>query len=755
MSNDNELTQRSKPKKTKKVKKRKNPYRVRWFRLIVKVFFAIGLSAVFAAGLYVYKVLEDVPTVREEALRSDSSSNMYASDGTLIWTSAKNKRNYVKIEDVPQEYIDYLLSTEDAEFYQNKGFNPKGLANAALSYVKSKLGKGEARGGSGIEQQLIKLSVFSTDESDRTITRKIKELFLSSQLYKNYSKEQILEFYINKIYMGENSYGAQTIANVYFNKDLKDLTKSQLAIIAGLGQAPSAYNLYDDPDLVKTRRDVVLGRAYEQGKISKEDYDEAKSADIKDGLIERYSREQAIDTETSKHNGFVTSALKQISDLGYDLEATPLQIVTTLDRKAEDTVKDILDNRTDLFQDKDHQAAVTVIDPTTGYVLAEVGGRNSNEIGSLNRATQTVRSTGSSIKPILDYGPAIEYFNWGTNEVLDGSPYTYPGTNVTAYDYGGITHGNSEMKVALRNSYNTPAIRTLDAVGEDRAYEFISKLGFDTEQTLAGTTALGLDASTTQMASAMGTFGQNGVYHKTQYVTSIQFADLSTKDLSFKPVQAMRASTAYVMTSMLKGVPSDLGTMGDRSKINGVTYAAKTGTVGYPATDYIPSSASMDLWTVGYTKSLSIAVWQGYDKPMEEGHYISQEFSLNQSSAIFKAILEKLSTGRDNSDWEQPSTVTKIGNENGLKADYVPNDEPPKEVVSSLEKIEIETLKDYDSITKDPDESKYKTKKPKTPTVPKEYEKGKWEKELQELKDKFNEEHKNDKEEAKKVADDE
>lgn len=731
-------------------KKPKNPYRVRWFRVFGKTIVSVGAIITILLASYIYIVLQTVPTVHENALKSDSSSKMYALDGTLIATNAKYKRQYVNAEDIPQSYIDLLISTEDREFYKNKGFSPKGLVNAGVSSVGEKLGLMNARGGSGLEQQLIKLSVFSTSEADRTPKRKIQELFLSSQLYHNYSKEKTLEFYVNKIYMGENAFGAQTISQVYFDKDLKDLTISQQAIIAGLGQAPSYYNLYDNPEAVDVRRKQVLDATLDNGKITKAQYDEAIATSVDDGLIPRFSKEEALDEVTKQHNAFISSAWAQIEEMGYDLEKTPLEIYTTLDIAAENEVRDILDNHPEMFQDDRHQSAVTVTDPTTGAVIAEVGGRFSNEISGLNRATQKNRSTGSSIKPILEYGPAVEYFNWPTNKVLDGSPYTYPGTNITAYDYGGEIHGDSEMKVALRNSYNPPAIRTLDAVGETRANEFIKGLGINTEQTLAGTAALGLDASTTQMASAMGAFGQEGIYRPTRYIEKIRFSDESEKQIRFDEVQSMRASTAFVMTDMLKGVISDKGTM-PNGKIEGVNQAAKTGTVGYPATDYIPLTASMDVWTVGYTKSLSIAVWQGYDTPMEPNSYISQYFTLEHNGEIYRAIMERLSKGRDNSDWVKPDTVDHIGGK-GLNANYVPNDTPMIETMKPLDKPEINTLEDYSSVMKeDNKDTKYKVIKPQTPRPPKDWKKGSWEKPLEDEKTKFYDDHKNDKEEAAKV----
>ena len=740
-------------KEKKKVKKVKSKYRVRWMRLIFKVFLAFFLLVSFGGGYYVYHVLKEVPTVREDALVSDSSSNMYAADGTLIWTSAKYKRNYIEIKDVPKSYLNFLLSTEDADFYTNKGFSPKGLFNAGLSVVKSKLGKGEVRGGSGIEQQLIKLSVFSTHERDRTITRKIKELFLASQLYKNYSKDKILEFYINKIFLGENAYGAQTIANVYFDKNLKDLSLSQQAIIAGLGQAPGAYNLYDNPKLVEERRNEVLLSALNKGKITEKEYKEIKAVPVTEGLVPRNSKAKIVDAETSQHNAFVTSALGQVKALGYDLDATPLQIRTTLNRSTEDQVKAILDTRADLFQDNEHQAAVTITDPKTGQVISEIGGRFSTQIDGLNRATQTNRSSGSSIKPLLDYGPALEYFNWPTNKILNGAPYQYPGTNFIATDYGGVTHGNTSLKTALRMSYNTPALRTLDDVGQTRASEFITKLGLSSKQTLSGSVGLGLDTSTSEMAPAMATFGQGGVYRQRQYVSSVEFSDKSVKEIKFPEVKAMRESTAYVMTSILKGVPDSTGTM-PKGAIPGVTQAAKTGTVAYPPTPNIPADGAMDIWDVGYTKSVAVAIWQGYDSPLEDGHYISSYFQLNRAHDLYKEIMTLVSQGKDNSDWTKPATVTKLGGE-GLQADYVANDAPTASATKNLTKPESFARPDYGQAVSTDNTRSYKTKLPNLPKVPSDYLEGKWQKDLEAEKAAFNEAHKDDKENAKKVGENE
>lgn len=737
------LRNKSNPKKVKKA------YRIKWTKIFFKFCFLIGILVLLGGGLYVYKTLQQVPNVTEKALRSDSSSNMYAADGTLIWTSAEYKRKYVEFEDIPEEYINLLLATEDTEFYKHKGFSPKGLMNAGVSLVLSKLGKGEVRGGSGIDQQLIKLSVFSTSEKDRTVDRKVKELFLAMQLNHNYSKDQILEYYVNKIYLGESAYGIQTIANVYYNKNLNELNLSQLAIIAGLGQAPSQYNLYDNPQLVEKRRNQVLERALEVGSISKKDYEQAKATPIDDGLIPRGSLEKEIEQITAQHNGFIQSALNQIVELGYKIEKTPLQIKTTLDIPMENKVKNILDNRPELFQDQEQQAAVTIVDPQTGAVLTEVGGRFNDGLSNYNRASSSNRSSGSAIKPILDYGPAIEYLNWGTGYTVDGSPYTYKGTNITAYDYGKTSSGPTTIRDALRLSKNTVAIRTLNSVGPTNAEQFISNLGIQSDQALEESVALGLNISPTELASAMGAFGQKGIYHPTKYITEIKFSDESVKKIELPETKAMRESTAWLITDILKGVPSPKGTM-PNGEIPNVTYAAKTGTVAYPDEFGFSSDSAMDIWTTGYTKTLSLAVWQGYDTPMELGHQLHESNGIVSGGNLFKTILEEVSQGRDNSDWEKPDTVIQTNTENGLNAFYEATDTTTLVTVPALEKPVINSLETYNDVTIDLNKN-FVPVMPVTPVMPKNYKLNEWKKTLESEKEKFYEEHKNDKEEAAKV----
>lgn len=676
---------------------------------------------------YIENQTKNLSPISYQDLTSEASSNMYAKDGTLIWSSATNKRVYAKYQDLPKVYTDLLVDIEDKDFYKHEGLSPKGILNAGVSYAKSKINGTQARGGSTIEQQLIKLTKFSTDASDQTIQRKVKEMFLASQLFKNYSREQILEFYANKINMGEHSYGAQTIARTYFGKTLKELSISQLAIIAGLGQAPSTYNLYDNPKAVEKRRNTILYVGLSCKSISKEDYDKAIKTPVTEGLKPRNWDSVQTQEVTKQHNAYVNSTLAQIESMGYDLEKTPLQIKTNLNVADDNYLRDVFNNKKQYFQDDNQQAAMTVTDPKTGEVIAQLGGRYDYNLAGFNRATQTNRSSGSSIKPVLNYSTAIEYGNWATNKVLDDTPYHYAGTDVVALDYGGVTHGSATMQVALRNSYNTPAIRTLESVGLDKGTKALKNFGYSQTENLNLSNALGVDASTEEMASAFSVFSNGGTYHKPRYVSSLEFSDHSVKTIEDTKHQALRPSTAFTITSMLQGVPSSLGTMVNSDLSGqGIHAGAKTGTVGYDSSLGMGSLAS-DVWTVAYTKSVAFAVWEGYDKPNENG--IDEIAIYNARQDMYKDLMTHFAQGKDNSDWVAPNTVKKLSGDK-LTAQYVPTDATKEDVLKTDSNVSINMLdsKLYKSLNGKT--GKVELSVPSVPQVPSGYVIGDWKTQL-------------------------
>lgn len=631
-------------------------------KFLLKSFILMGMVGLLVVSLFISNILKTTPKITEDMLlkATVNSTNIYDKDGNLLYEELRDRRDYLTLDKYPQAYLDYVIVTEDKEYYESPGYSVKGLTNAAISLAKEKILKeGVARGGSTLEQQLIKNLVFSSLLKDKTIDRKIKELWLSVQLNKNFSKDKILEWYVNLIYLGEGSYGANTIAITYFGKSISEMQDrtpenlSKLALIAGLGQSPSAYNLYDNPEAVEERRNIILNIALENGKLTQEEYDLAKQVPIQDGLQERNWRSTANISRVTQHSAFISSVFSQIKDLGYDIEQTPMQIYTTLDQGINSKVKEIFDTYWG-YQDG-QQIAGTFIDPTTGFVLAQYGGLNSEAFG-LNRATQQNRSSGSSIKPFLSYGPAIEYLGLGTENTLDSSPYVYPGTNFVANNYGGAVYGHISMARALKLSLNTPAIRLLDqSIGSNIAKSFLGKMGLDVKDYYGGQDALGLNVSTEQMAGAFATLSSLGEYKKPQYIQRIIFEDNSEKHIEFIPIRAMNASTAYVLLHMLKEVPKPDGTA-IHAQLPYVGYAAKTGSVGYDnSIIWTPDLSTSDSWIAGTTKHVAGAIWTGYDNPYEPNSWIWEYNKSHQE--LFRIIMETLNQDKDTSDWTRPNTV--------------------------------------------------------------------------------------------------
>lgn len=628
-----------------------------WHGFLTLILTAV-LAVCFLVSLKIYHETRNLPTIPKATLQSDASSNMYAADGTLIWSSALNKRTYVKYRDLPQTYIDLLLATEDRDYFKDKAISPKGLANAALSVVKAKLGRGTIRGGSTIEQQLIKLSVFSTSQKDRNINRKIKEAFLASQMEHNFSKKQILEFYVNKIFLGEGSYGAQTIAKTYYDKPLKELNLSQLAIIAGLGQAGSYYNLYDRPQAVTIRRNQVLASGLHCKVITKKQYFAAKMTPITAGLKPRHWESQKLAPVQKAHASYISGTLAELANQGYNLEQTPLQIHTNLQIKLDNLVNNTFDKHPEFFQNKRQQAAMTIMDPRNGKVISQNGGRFSHDFTHLNRAITTNRSSGSAIKPINDYGPALQYLGWGTGHLLDSSKYHYTGTNITATNFGGASYGMVTMQRALSESMNTPAIRTLDAVGPYRAKTFAGNLGISQKQPIAGSSALGMDASTMQMAAAYSAFANGGIYYEPEYLDYLIFPDLSKKTIKPSGKRVMNKATSYIMNKTLQHVYRDKnGTLHGGYTKALKHLAAKTGTVAYPNGANVPDDSAMDFWTCSYSKSISVALWEGFDHPMKKNNFLWDNQTIKLRAKMWRYLMPKIVKGRDNSDWSRPSGV--------------------------------------------------------------------------------------------------
>ena len=648
-------TQHSKTKNTSKGKAKSI-----WKKIVIALFSLIALTIVCFTGLVFYYA-STTPDVTAADLQGATETQILDMDQELITKLGGENRDLIEPEEVPQGLKDAITSIEDKRYYSHLGIDPIRIVG---SFVRNLRAGHITQGGSTITQQLIKLSVFSTKKEDQTYKRKIQEILLALQIEREFSKEQILTYYLNKVYMANNTYGFGTAANYYFGKELKELTIPQLALLAGMPQAPSSYDPYAHPEQAKERRDLVLQSMKDNGKLSDDQLQEAKSTHIDEGLV---SENEQVSNDDNRliFDSFLTMVADEVKEkTGLDVYSDGLTIETTVNSQAQNHLYEILNtNRYVQYVDDNVQNAVVMLDSTTGAVRAINGGRKQTNLLAYNRAVQNDRSTGSSIKPIMDYGPAIEYLNYSTGQTVVDKPTKYSsGFELNNWDNQYM--GTMTMRKALVLSRNTPAYQTFKAVGNDNIQAFLKKLDLsvtnDGKESLVESNSIGANLSPLKMAAAYSAFANYGTYSKPYTVTKITTRD--GQILQFKPEQhqVMKDSTAYMITNMLKdtftyGFANDL-------KMGNLPHAAKTGSTNYTPEQRKQIGASEnefvipDSWFIGYSPAYTISVWTGYDNPYTKGHGLSQT-EANYSKWIYGHLMNFAMKQTPVKDWEQPSSV--------------------------------------------------------------------------------------------------
>ena len=644
------------------------------------VLVVIGSVAIEAVGLYAgYRIIENIKSakaINESELSQNPNSEIYADDGkTLIWTNSKYQHRHLSIEDAPDILIDLLISTEDKTFWENEGFSLKGSLNAL---------RGE-RGGSTITQQLIKNMRFVGKDISRE-DRKVQEIALAINMTKRFDKKQILEAYLNKTGFLESSYGFNTAMYLLYGHDIsKDATSAtdiaQYATIVGMLKNPTIYNPRLYPEDSKSRRDQVLLNAYENGKLSEDQYNSAKSIDISEGLKEQGWFTQQVYETASEHGSYVDSILTQLKDLGYDLDSdsNPIKVVSNLNINQNKWLQDEVANPY-YYQNDRQQVAIAVTEPSTGNVLAQVGSRNGGPATDLNRAVQVTRSSGSTIKPFLDYAPLIEFAGVTANTTWQANETTYAGTNFVVRNYAGARYGTVTTQYALKMSLNVPAVLALESQKPWMNQVVMSRLGlanhtWDEDGSISkvtsfgGSDALGINVSVVDFASAFSALANYGVRKSPNYLKSVEQSGY-VNEIKSEESTAMSPATAYTLLSMLKtvGDPDGTGRFSAIREYSG--YALKTGTVAYDdnapiysdeshseylgtAGQIVPNLAASDTWVAGTTKSASVAMWDGFDDPSVYGNWINEHFL--RRTELFKSVMRHFNEGKDTSDWSYTS----------------------------------------------------------------------------------------------------
>lgn len=644
-------------RKTKKPRNKKRPLSI-WEKILIWLFALFNVALVSGALVFFYYA-SSAPEIPEAKLASSNSTELLDTDGHVIWSLGLQKRDYASSNQIPDQLKASVVAIEDRRFYQHGGVDVRRILGATVANLTgSSLG---LQGGSTLTQQLVKLSVFSTAASDRTIKRKAQEAWLAMQVSKRYSKDQILTFYINKVYMGEGVYGMKTAARYYYGKRLDQLSIDQYALLAGMPQAPVRYDPYVNPQLAKLRRDTVLQALVESKKITPAQEQQYQNVPITNGLLKKHPTIGGATQPSTQRivDAYAQSVLSELRQMGYKPETDGLKVYTYLNLDVQKQAYNVVNTNNYVnFPNNRLQVGLTMADPNTGAIIAQIGGRQQDAALGLNRATQTNRSAGSTVKPIVDYGPAIEYLNWPTYRTVMDKKYFYPGTKTQVHDFEGTYAGPMTMREALVQSRNVPAVETLQSVGVSRATSFIRRFGLNT--TLYPSSAIGIDLSTVQEASIFGSFSNNGVYHKPEYIQKIVTQDGKTETISNKSKRVMQPSTAYMLTDMMKDVMTKSNGTGVLGHVPGTYEAGKTGTVGYADNVNVPAGAVSDRWFTGYNRNFVLSVWTGYDQPNQPGNYITPGYVSNIPLLIYKSIMGYAMQGIDSTDWVKPGNVQVV-----------------------------------------------------------------------------------------------
>ncbi|VIU94056.1 penicillin-binding protein 1A [Streptococcus pneumoniae] len=656
-------------------------------------FLSLVIAAIVLGGGVFFYYVSKAPSLSESKLVATTSSKIYDNKNQLIADLGSERRVNAQANDIPTDLVKAIVSIEDHRFFDHRGIDTIRILGAFLRNLQSN----SLQGGSTLTQQLIKLTYFSTSTSDQTISRKAQEAWLAIQLEQKATKQEILTYYINKVYMSNGNYGMQTAAQNYYGKDLNNLSLPQLSLLAGMPQAPNQYDPYSHPEAAQDRRNLVLSEMKNQGYISAEQYEKAVNTPITDGL-------QSLKS-ASNYPAYMDNYLKEVinqveEETGYNLLTTGMDVYTNVDQEAQKHLWDIYNTDEYVaYPDDELQVASTIVDVSNGKVIAQLGARHqsSNVSFGINQAVETNRDWGSTMKPITDYAPALEYGVYdSTATIVHDEPYNYPGTNTPVYNWDRGYFGNITLQYALQQSRNVPAVETLNKVGLNRAKTFLNGLGIDypsihysnaiSSNTTESDKKYG--ASSEKMAAAYAAFANGGTYYKPMYIHKVVFSDGSEKEFSNVGTRAMKETTAYMMTDMMKTVLS-YGT-GRNAYLAWLPQAGKTGTSNYTDEEienHIKTSqfVAPDELFAGYTRKYSMAVWTGYSNRLTPlvGN------GLTVAAKVYRSMMTYLSEGSNPEDWNIPEGLYRNGEfvfKNGARSTWnspAPQQPPSTESSSS------------------------------------------------------------------------
>lgn len=682
------LPWKKKDKKRKDKKKNKKKRR-KILAIISVIFLLLVVVCWFAFGRKAMQLRSEAKKIVEEStvdtFKASQTSIVYdTNEKQMMKLKGEKDAYYLKFEDLPKNAVNAMIAVEDQNFYKHSGVDYKGVLRAAVSFVTK---KGEiTQGGSTITQQLARTVFLNREVSWQ---RKVKEMFVAVELEKKYSKDQIMEFYLNNIYFSNGYYGIQAASKGYFDKDADDLTLSETAFLCSIPNAPTMYDPLKNKEKTLTRRDKILKDMYGEEMISKSEYEKALKEEIKvqdNTSNSQQEKKNYVETyvihcatkELMKQNGFEfkdsfdSDDEEEKYDAEYDkmyaeckrtLYSGGYRIYTSIDPDVQDQLQESIDNYLSGYTEQDDngiyktQASGTCIDNETGQVAAIVGGREQENIGyTLNRAYQSPRQPGSAIKPLLVFAPALER-GWTANSIVNDSPMDEKDEH-HVNNSGGSYSGQITLRRAVEKSSNVVSMRIYEQIGPKTALSYLEKMNFkylQKEDYQYYTTCLGgftRGATSEEMAAGYATLANDGVYREPTCITKITTADgeeIVSSDLDKKTVYSESADQN--MTDILQSVIS--GGTGKGAKVSNIDTAGKTGT----------TTSNRDGWFCGYTPYYTTAIWVGRDDNKQmaalSGASYPKSIWTNFMNAIHEGISgDKKLSGSGEADGGTTATTT-------------------------------------------------------------------------------------------------
>ena len=630
-----------------------HPIRRFWRRYhLTKIFLLIGLTFSLVVGGYLFYIAKTTNVADlQNALKA--TTIIYDKDGNQAGSLTGQKGTYVELDAISENLQNAVIATEDRSFYKNSGINYGRFFLAILT-------AGRSGGGSTITQQLAKNAYLSQDQ---TVERKAKEFFLALEINKKYSKKEILTMYLNNAYFGNGVWGIEDASKKYFGVSASELTLDQSAVLAGMLKGPEIYNPLYSVENATNRRNTVLQNMVAAGYIDQATADQSAAVDIHGQLVDAYEGKSKDYRYPSYFDAVINEAVNEYGLTEEDIIKNGYRIYTEMDQNYQASMQVIYDN-VDLFPVAEDgtraESGSVALDPKTGGVRAIVGRVASDQdagFRSYNYATQSARSPGSTIKPLVVYSPAVAK-GWSTNKELDNTTKVYG--SYTVDNYGGIQGSPTvPMYQALAESLNLPAVATANELGLNTVFDYGTKFGLNmdkVDRSLGVALGSGVTTNPLQMAQAYGTFANDGVMNDAHLITKIENASGQVvKSHSQKSKRVLSSSANRKMTNMM------LGTFTNGTGVNaapyGYTMAGKTGTT---ETDFNPD-LSGDQWVIGYTPDVVISQWLGFPKT-DETHYLTGT-SAETASVIFRNVANSVLPYTEGTSFDNEENSYK---ENGI-----------------------------------------------------------------------------------------